>query len=77
MRAMFQCSNLEEFKNQDGEIVQETISMTAVIADDNPEHNQFSEATPSGELVMMVSNPEAFGFFECGKDYYLDFSPAE
>lgn len=41
---------------------------------DNEENNQFSEATPYGELEMMVSNPSAKDFFEQGKTYYLDFT---
>lgn len=44
---------------------------------DNEENNQFSEATPSGTLKMMISNPSAMKFFEQGKEYYLDFSIAD
>ena len=41
-----------------------------------PEDKLFSEASPSGELHMYVDNPAAVQFFELGKAYYLDFTPA-
>lgn len=44
---------------------------------DNEENNQFSEATPYGELEMMIDNDGAKGFFEEGEEYYLDFSKAD
>jgi hypothetical protein len=43
---------------------------------DDEENNQFSEATPSADLEMTVSNPSARGFFIPGKAYYLDFQEA-
>ena len=42
----------------------------------NEEDNQFSEATPAGQLQMTVSNPAAKGFLQEGKSYYLDFTQA-
>lgn len=38
---------------------------------ENKEDNQFSEATPSGNLNIQVSNPDAKGFFKPGIEYYL------
>lgn len=58
----------------------EYITLSAVYGTDekdNEENNQFSEATPSGNLTMQISNPSAKGFFIEGKDYYLDFTQAE
>lgn len=43
----------------------------------SPEDNSYSKATPSGNINMIVSNPEAAKFFEAGKSYYLDFSKCE
>lgn len=43
---------------------------------DGKGNEAWSKATPQGELSMRISNPNAFGRFEPGKDYYLDFSPA-
>jgi hypothetical protein len=40
------------------------------------ENQSFAKATPSGELWLMIDNPEAATQFELGKEYYVDFSPA-
>lgn len=41
------------------------------------ENNQFSIATPWGNMEMMISNPAAFDFFTQGKNYILTFEEAE
>ncbi|HSH24305.1 MAG TPA: hypothetical protein VLA13_02030 [Massilibacterium sp.] len=71
LRAKFHCQNISE----DG-----LVTLHAVYGNDesdNEENNQFSEATPYGELEMQVDNPNAKGFFEEGEEYYLDFQKAK
>jgi hypothetical protein len=71
MRAKFNVSKVTK------EYYGEEVSLHAVYANDrNEEDNQFSTATPSGQLMMVVSNPNAIGFFQEGKSYYLDFTEA-
>lgn len=73
LRAKFSCDSVK------GEGYGELVNLTAVYGKDekdNEENNQFSEATPSGSHEMVVSNPDAKGFFEVGKDYYLEFTLA-
>jgi len=41
------------------------------------ENTKFWEASPSGQLVLGTINPEAWNKFEIGKEYYLDFTPAD
>lgn len=41
------------------------------------EDNAFSNATPSGQMRFVVSNPNLAGFFEAGKAYYIDITPVE
>ena len=58
------------------------VSLSAVYGGDkNSEDNTYSEATPSGEIKMMVSNPPAFEFFrkarEEKKAIYCDFTLAQ
>jgi len=43
----------------------------------SPENAKFFTATPSGEVKLGVTSPEAWGQFELNKEYYLDFTPAE
>ena len=43
-----------------------------------PEDQRFEKATPTGGRVeMFIDNPAALAQFELGKQYYVDFSPAE
>ena len=41
------------------------------------ENDSFYKYTPWGELKMGTINPDAAAQFVPGKQYYLDFSPAE
>lgn len=71
LRAKFYCQDIKE----DG-----LVKLSAVYGSDdkdNEENNQFSEATPYGELEMQVDNPNAQDFFEIGKEYYLDFEEVD
>ncbi len=56
-----------------------TVHFNAVYSSDpNSENKAFSDATPSGSLVISIANDKpALGLFEQGKAYYLDFTPAE
>lgn len=45
--------------------------------DPNHENTKFWQASPSGSLSLGTVNPEAWAAFELGKEYYLDFTPAE
>lgn len=41
------------------------------------ENARFTTATPWGEIRLGIDNPAALEQFEAGKNYYVDFSPAE
>ena len=41
-----------------------------------PENAIFGNATPWGEVVMGITNPEAKKFFKNGKSYYVTFTEA-
>jgi len=41
------------------------------------ENDKFFEFTPYGAITMGVINPEAIKQFEIGKEFYVDFTPAE
>lgn len=43
----------------------------------SPEDNTYAEATPSGSIVMQITNPEAIEKLPLGKSFYVDFTPAE
>lgn len=73
VRAKFKCSSVERFGNgSDGPA---NYRFVAVTDQSTPENQRYARYTPSGELRIYVDNPAVS--FEAGKDYYLDFTPAE
>lgn len=52
------------------------IRLLPVFADDGP-NKTWAKATPAGELKMTITNPPAADFFELGRSYFLDFTPAD
>lgn len=43
---------------------------------DGKVNESWSKYTPSGQLQITITNPDAIDKFEKGKAYYLDFTPA-
>lgn len=41
------------------------------------ENRQFFAATPGGTISMHCLNEQAFAAFEQGREYFVDFTPAE
>lgn len=41
------------------------------------ENKSFSLWTPSGKIEMHITNPDCIGFFEAGKEYYVEFKQAD
>jgi len=55
-----------------------TVKMqTQYDADLSKEDAAFSTATPSGSMEFQLENPSLTGFFEPGKAYFVDITPAE
>jgi hypothetical protein len=42
-----------------------------------PGNEEWSQWTPAGKVEMSITNPNAINQFEVGKDYFVDFSPAD
>ena len=54
-----------------------TLNMTPVMSsDESPENRAFWQASPSGSLQLGVVNKSAWDQFVLGKEYYVDFTPA-
>jgi len=79
VKAKFTCVKVEPYSYDDGKTVAgKNITMNAVVRYGNDgarydENESWSQATPSGQLNIHISNPAAFEQFEEGKDYYLTF----
>ena len=54
-----------------------TIILQPRYDDTIPEDRRFQEATPSGTLEMMVTNPAALAELTLGREFYLDFVPID
>lgn len=75
LRAKFQVEHVVDYGSYDKVHPNKKVKLNAVYSHDkNTEDNQFSAATPSGTLEMMISNPNATEFFKPGKKYYLDIT---
>jgi hypothetical protein len=48
-----------------------------VVHSGSEENEQFWKYTPAGEIHMHIDNEQARDRFEEGKQYYVDFTPAE
>ena len=53
------------------------IRLEAVYNDGDKENESWSKYTPSGQVVMTVTNPSAVDAFELGEFYYVDFIKAD
>lgn len=69
VRAKFYCEAVTNFNHGNSQQVK-----LSAVTGGYPEDNEFSKATPAGDLSMTVDNPEVNGFFYPGNTYYLDFT---
>jgi len=70
VKAKFVCQSTQ----RDGGLEEVRLSP---VTDGSEEDNTFSKYTPSGLLELSITNENVFGFFEVGKKYYLDITPAD
>ena len=83
VRAKFRVNNYtSELRTVDyttGEVKEiRTISLSPVYSsEEGSENKKFWDASPSGEIKLGTVNPEAWGLFELGEEYYVDFSRAD
>lgn len=77
VRAKFKVTKIEDanWKANDGGDVR-TVRLWPV-CDGSPENKAFFAATPGGEIALGCANLKAVEQFEEGKEYYVDFTPAE
>lgn len=73
VRAKFRCDIVAYEGQGDGRY--QRVGFQAVTADAE-ENKTWSKWTPSGSLVMTISNPAAFDSFEVGQEYFIDIVPA-
>ena len=61
-----------------GNVEQVTVTLQPVYGNGEDKANeQWSRWTPSGEIRLCITNPEAFNQFKLGKAFFVDFTPAD
>lgn len=76
VRAKFQCHGLTHLPTSNPNDVNVSATFGAVY-NNSPENAVWSKYTPSGQIMMNITNPGAIAAFEIGKEYYIDFTLAE
>lgn len=81
MRAKVRCMSVETLKSADGTIEQENVKFYAVgpgkyPADGSDENNTFARWTPCADMSFSIQNPDLFGKFREGVEFYVDFALA-
>lgn len=75
VRAKMVCRTMENIDY--GHFKQNKVSLGAVYSNREGENKDFSDATPSGECWMAISDGRpAAEFFKPGKTYYVTFTEA-
>ena len=77
--AKFQVSSVEHFSHPPKSF---SVKLSAVYPNKNDkddaanfaENKSFSEATPSGQITMFVSNPQVYDVFKPGDEFYVEFT---
>jgi len=76
--AKFQVSSVEHFSHPPKSF---SVKLNAVYPSKDEqdmanlkENKSFSEATPSGQITMYVSNPAVYDVFKPGDEFYVEFT---
>ena len=73
---------LEQFYGKDKAKSGEILSFCAVGLNKYPENvddenNSYAKWSPSADLKIQIANPDLWGVFTVGDEYYVDFTKAE
>ena len=79
VRAKFRVEKITRQNNWNGSKELRTVSLSPVYGGNDPNHEnaKFWQASPSGSLELGCINLDAAEAFELGKEYYIDFTPAD
>jgi hypothetical protein len=74
VRAKMVCGSVD--RTGTGENEQYSIRLSPVTSG-SKENESFYKYTPGGTIIMEVVSPETAGYFQVGKEYYVDFTEAK
>lgn len=75
VRAKFRCMSIAHSFTGNPDHSAATITLFPVWEQDGV-NRKWSQATPSGKIEMLITNPSAVEQFDIGKEYFVDFTPA-
>ncbi|MDF2649570.1 MAG: hypothetical protein K0Q73_5375 [Paenibacillus sp.] len=61
----------------DAAVLASRIILSPVLGGGSDENKKFFKATPSGKIELQIVNQDAGEALEIGKEYFVDFTPAE
>jgi hypothetical protein len=74
VRAKFKCAGVEKVVGWNGSAPFHYTAKFQVVSNGSEENQQFFAATPGGQLSLTTLKDD---FFDVGKEYYVDITPAE
>lgn len=77
VRAKMKAYAVQPLHSGNPDDVMSEIRLMPVYDDGNPENKTWSKYTPSGEVRLFITNPDAIAAFDPGKSYFVDFTPAD
>lgn len=76
VRAKFRCTGKVHNQATSEQDEGYSISLTPVVGG-SKENEEFYKWTPGGSVLLSTVNPAAAEKFEEGKEFYVDFTPAD
>ena len=72
VKAKFRCHFIQKAEDDSYRVIH-----LSAVTSDKVGNEDWSKYTPAGDIRMHISNPAAFGQFEQGGEYFVEFSKAE
>ena len=76
MRAKMRIDSVEKYDTNENLTMSAVCKAEGYPEDGSDENNTFAKFTPSAGLTICIANPELFGKFVVGQEFYVDFTPA-
>lgn len=77
MRAKMYVSNVEKYGDDSERVDFAAVCKKEGYTDDgSDENNTYAKFAPSADLTMCIQNPNLWGQFNVGDEFYLDFTKA-
>ncbi|HEY9250985.1 MAG TPA: hypothetical protein VIO38_17710 [Rariglobus sp.] len=76
VRAKFRCMSITHAYTASPGYSAATVSLVPVWEQEGV-NRKWSKATPSGKIEMLITEPGSVEQFELGKEYHVDFTPAD